>query len=933
MLNKYVVVDLETTGNLPKKGDRIIQFAAVVIENGKIIEKFSSLLNPRKQIPAFIEELTGINNEMVQDAPDFSEIAPKIVSLLENSYFVAHNVLFDLSFLQQELIQAGFEGFYGPVLDTVELARILYPTADGYKLTELAEMKELNHDRPHQADSDAFVTAELLLIFFEKLLSLPKIVLNQLSQLSGGLKSDVQQFLDELLIEKNKQIEELSRTLEIFNGIVLKNVPTNETNKQNVDGNDFPDNDEEKARALKKAFPAFERREGQFKMMDMVYESFLEQRHSVIEAGTGIGKSIGYLLPAAYFSKKKRHPIIVSTHTIQLQEQLLKKEIPLLQKIVPFQLKAVLLKGRGHYISLKRFVQTLSDENDNYDTTLTKMQILIWLMETETGDQDELNLSSGGLLYWNKVKNDQFTLWQNEEWKEKDFYLKARKEAEDADIIITNHSLLLADLTNHQNILPECEYVVLDEGHHFGKAASKFFGRTLDYLSIRMLLAQLGRYEERQLFYILEELLDDMKVKKDDIIHSFELNNIISDLFYEIDEFFKVTSLFVKRKAKNSKGMNRLRVKLNQKEKGEDLLALFHSAERCAFLLRDIYSYVNERITLIKGHEMFLTIGQMKHFEELLAIQTDIEVLRKNFQEMMLPESNLIRWVEMDLRSPQNVTTIFAQPISISDDLSNHFFKMKKSVVITSATLTVNHSFDFIMKELGIHTDHSAVLKIPSPFNFKNQVKILIPEDLPEIKTVSVDEYVISITEQIISIAEATKGRMLILFTSQEMLQKTFELIKESGFLSEFAILAQGITSGSKTRLTRYFQKYEKAILLGSSSFWEGIDIPGEDLSCLVIVRLPFSPPDEPYTEAKCEYIMKNGGNAFSDYSLPDAVLRFKQGFGRLIRAESDKGVMIIFDKRIITTKYGNAFLKSIPTATVESGPIDQIVEIVKEWL
>lgn len=933
MLNKFVVVDLETTGNLPQKGDKIIQFAAVVIENGKIIDTFSSFLNPQKQIPAFIEELTGLNNEMVQDAPLFSEIAPKIVSLLENSYFVAHNVLFDLSFLQEELVQAGCEGFFGPVLDTVELARILYPTADGYKLTELAEMENLNHERPHQADSDAYVTAELLLLFFKKLLSLPSNTLQYLKQLSGGLKSDIQQLLDELLIEKNKSVEILPTSLEIFKGIVIKKYQNHHCTDQSLVGFRFPVNHDEKAKILQKALPSFEKRSAQFQMMDHIFQSFQEERHALVEAGTGIGKTIGYLLPAAFFSKEKNAPIVISTFTIQLQEQLLKKEIPLLLKMVPFPVKAVLLKGRSHYISLKKFVQTLPNENDNYDTTLTKMQILIWLLETETGDQDELNLSSGGLLYWNKIKNDQVTFQLSGEWLKKDYYLRARKEAENADIIITNHSLLLADLTNKQKVLPEYQYVVLDEGHHFSKAASKFFGRSIDYLSIRMLLSQLGRFEDRQLFYKMEEHLDHVKRQKDDLIHPFELNNLISDLFYEVDEFFKLTALFAKRKVKNRKGINRLRIRLSRNEKGVDVTALIHSAERCLFLLKDIQLHLNQRVRLINEAVTNFSNEQLNDLDEVLALLKDLEELTTNLQEMVLLETGYTRWIEIDLRSVQNVTTIYAQPISIADDLANLFFNTKKGVVITSATLTVNQSFDFIIKELGLDPHLLNVLSISSPFDYKNQVKLFIPEDLPEIKAVSVDEYVISITEQIISLAEATKGRMLILFTSNEMLQKTYELIKESGFLSEFAILAQGITSGSRSRLTRYFQKYEKAILLGSSSFWEGIDIPGQNLSCLVIVRLPFSPPDEPYTEAKCEYITRNGGNAFSEYSLPEAVLKFKQGFGRLIRTETDRGVIIVFDKRIITTKYGKSFLKSIPDVDVKSGSVDQVVEIIKEWL
>ena len=237
------------------------------------------------------------------------------------------------------------------------------------------------------------------------------------------------------------------------------------------------------------------------------------------------------------------------------------------------------------------------------------------------------------------------------------------------------------------------------------------------------------------------------------------------------------------------------------------------------------------------------------------------------------------------------------------------------------------------MKEIGLDPVSTIQLTIPSPFQYNQQVQLLIPEDIPEINTVSLDDYVISITEHIITIAEATKGRMLLLFTAHDMLKKTYELIKESGFLHDYAMIAQGITSGSRTRLTRNFQRYDKALLLGTSSFWEGVDIPGEDLSCLVIVRLPFSPPDEPLTEAKCQLIEKRGGNAFSEYSLPEAVLRFKQGFGRLIRTENDRGIIVVFDKRIVTTKYGKAFLKSIPNVPIKKGRMDDLVEIIDSWL
>lgn len=271
------MVDLETTGNNPKKGDKIIQFAAVVIEDGKITESFSSLVNPQRPIPAFIEELTGLEDNMVKDAPLFTEIAPKVNELLEGAYFVAHNVLFDLSFLQEELIQAGFEGFYGSVLDTVEMARIIFPTADGYKLSDLAVREDLQHDRPHQADSDAQVTAELFLILVNRLSQLPELTLRQLSQLSGGLKSDLQQLIDEIILELDQISVSWQESLEICNHTFALKKPLSIsmlTNRQYQEDDQYPSSEDEKVVMVKKAFTNFEKRIGQFQMMDGVYRSF-----------------------------------------------------------------------------------------------------------------------------------------------------------------------------------------------------------------------------------------------------------------------------------------------------------------------------------------------------------------------------------------------------------------------------------------------------------------------------------------------------------------------------------------------------------------------------------------------------------------------------------------------------------------------------------
>lgn len=932
MGNKYVVIDLETTGNAPKKGDKMIQFAAVVIENGEITEEYSSLVNPGQSIPPFIEELTGLNDEMVKDAPVFSEIAPKVLTLLEGAYFVAHNVLFDLSFLQEELIEAGYNGFYGPILDTVEMSRAFMPTADSFQLSELAIREGLFHERPHQADSDAYVTAELLLLLLARLERLPLPTIKQLQKLASGLKSDLDLLIDTIMIKSEAAIETIPDSLEIHHGIALKKI---QEKQESVRGNamNYPLDNDDKAQLFKKAFPSYEQRLGQFSMMDSIYDAFTEKKHVMIEAGTGVGKSLAYLIPAAIYGQENDKTIVISTYTTQLQEQLLSNDIPKLQKMLSFPLKAALLKGRSHYISLAKFEQTLKDHEDNYDTILTKMQILVWLTETSTGDIDELNLSSGGMIYWNKIKNDETVFLQSKSWMAKDFYLRSRHEASKADIIITNHSLLLTDLVVENKILPDYSHVVIDEGHHFVQVSGKHFGATFDYLSIRYLVGQIGFIEQRHLLFKLEQILEKVEQKNNELIHSFEMNQMMVDLVFEMDELFKVISIYAKKKSKSKKGFNRINSRILA-DSSVEWRAVETGAERFMFMLKDTVQALNKRLDFIRTIKDTLTAREKSYLEELSSVVVELQEISMVIRNIFLhPSTEFVTWVEMDVRSTQNATTVYSQPIAVAENLKEHFFNKKESAVITSATLSVKNSFNYMLKEIGLDSTECSVEQIESPFNYKEQVKLIIPEDLPEVNAVPLDEYVASISEHIISIAEATKGRMLILFTSHEMLRKTYELIKESGFLHDFAIIAQGISSGSRSRLTRNFQRFDKAILLGTNSFWEGIDIPGEDLTCLIIVRLPFSPPDEPLTEAKCEEIKQNGGNPFSDYSLPEAVIRFKQGFGRLIRTKTDRGFIFIFDRRLVTTKYGKAFLESIPKITLEKNNIDDIVSLIKRWL
>lgn len=920
MAQRFVVIDLETTGNSPKKGDRIVQFAGVAIEGGKIIETFSTYINPEQDIPIFIEELTGITTDMVKEAPAFEGVAPKIADFLKDSCFVAHNVLFDLSFLQEELQRCGLEGFYGSTIDTVELAKITKPTSDGYKLNQLAREENLEHDHPHRADSDAYVTALLFLELKKKLQSLPLNTLKQLYKLSFSLKSEISELLDLLISEKLTKQEVRRLDIESFRSIAMKKWSRSHTYDDEAVPV-YPVSDADKLRIMG---PELEHRPDQFEMMDAVYESFEESHHAIIEAGTGIGKSLGYLFPAAYFAKRHNKPVVVSTYTIQLQEQLLQKEVPKLQRMLPFPIRAVLLKGRSNYLSLAKFERALRQKDDNYETALAKMQILVWLTETETGDKDELNLSSGGLAYWERLQSDDYTYRSLlQPWEPVDFYQRARGVAETADIIVTNHAYLMADLLSKDRIIPDEGYIILDEAHHLEQSASKYLGKKLDYVSVKTLLNRLGTYDQKQLLYRLEKLARHNKFP------AAAIEQPLNDFLYEFEQLFYMLANRAEKHFTNA-GPQRLALKVKEGEEWKQVSIL---AERLINHLSMLTERLHERVAAMKEVE---SLGKNSLFflNEMEILVFSLEELSSTLEEFFIhPSSASIYWLDYIRTAPHHGLSLASRPVSAGRLLWDTFFVSQKSVVMTSATLSVRKTFRYFKRQLGIEDLDIKGKIYPSPFDYQKNMKAFISTEMPDINAVSQEEFIEAAAAHLIAAAKAARGRMMVLFTSYDMLAKTHQKVKESGMLEEYTLLAQGITGGSKMRLLRNFQSYEKALLFGTTSLWEGIDIPGEALSCLVLVRLPFSPPDEPVTAAKCAILKHMGRNPFSEHSLPEAVLRFRQGFGRLIRTIEDRGVLIVLDRRIATSRYGEEFISAVPKVDWEQVTLHDMEEKIKDWL
>lgn len=927
MKQKFVVIDVETTGNSPKKGDRIIQLAAVVIENGKVAERFSSFINPQKPIPLFIEQLTGISNEMVKEAPPFEDIAENVSALLEDAFFVAHNVHFDLSFIQEELHKCGYPRFTGPVLDTVELSRIVFPYAASYKLSELCEELNIKHHNPHRADSDAEVTGELFIHILRKLSKLPPVTLQSLKRLSRSFISDIEEVMEDIISERLLLLKE-PEDIEIFRSLALRKIADakqDQTLSFTEDFQSFSDELMKKEGPIAKQFQEYEVRTEQVKMIKEIHETFQSHQHALIEAGTGTGKTLAYLIPAIHYALSEKKSVLISTYTTALQQQVMAKEYPMLRKAIKHPFHMAVLKGKSHYLCLRKFEKYLHEDDYNYDNILTKAQLLIWLTETETGDFDELNLPSGGKLLWQRLHYDaNSSKSEKNPWRTRCFYLRAYAKAKKADIVITNHSLLMSNLSSSSDLLDQIDEVIVDEGHHFERIASEHLGTRMHYLTLQALTNRLGNVYTDGLLRRTQGLFSEKRLNDTFL----EMDTILKQLAEDNQVLFSSLHSYV---LKNEKDVvaNRITHRFkHDKKQTRKWLSILEAAARVKFELHDLIKMMK------KQKEDFHKVQNENEsfiLNEYFAILDKFEKAYHDLTLLFFKENNeSVSWIEIESRGAKNAVSVYSQPISVSEQLADGFFSEMKSVILTSATLTVNKSFDYIIGELGLTDYYPKTLILDSPFTYKKQAKVMIPADFPSIQHVTLDEYTAAIAENISIIARATEGKLLVLFTAFDMLKKTHQLLKSDSQLDEFMIMGQG--GGSITKLTKNFRQFEKAILLGTSSFWEGVDFPGDELTTLIIVRLPFSPPDDPIVAAKCEQLTKQGKNAFYHFSLPEAILKFKQGFGRLVRTENDKGLLFVFDKRIVDAKYGKHFITSLPPIDVHVEPMERLHQEILLW-
>ncbi|WP_018922284.1 ATP-dependent DNA helicase DinG [Salsuginibacillus kocurii] len=933
MKRRYVVLDFETTGNAPKKGDRVFQIGACVVENDEVISTYQTMVNPKEPIPYFIEQLTGISDEEVKDAPDFSEICSELLTMLDGSVLVAHNVNFDLGFLNAELDRAGYSHFQGPVIDTVECARIFYPTAEGYRLNLLADWLGFSHERPHQADSDAFVTAKLLIAIKEKMYNLPLVTLQRLEDLLKNLKSDLLPILSDIILHRLKGWKRtVDDKYDVYRNIALKKVDEEGLQQTQAKEEDISRDPYffENGGSLSEQILHFEERLGQKKMAGKIDAALANHEHLLVEAGTGSGKTLAYLEPVSWYAWQENKPVIVATETIPLQEQIMKQELPLLDKSLPFSLRRTILKGRSHYLCLQKFEAALTQTPALIEEQLTLAQLLVWVTETNFGDVEELNLPGGANRLWDEVKSDPSSCATPQcPWFSRCFYQRAKQDAKDAHVVITNHALLFTDLIQDHPILPAYSTLIIDEAHQLEATAGRHLGLQTDYMKVTKWFSRLLGSSEQ--VGILDRLLkEDKQQSSFSKLWVEERKQGAEEIRQEWDDLFRMLHDRCRKQAKNHSETGRLSVRFDPSDQSDALMnAIRENVDRLVMHLFEETRAYQPLVQMDK--EQNSRTGAIAEVREIWTnLEEEVLVLK---QLLLESDPDYVYWMESEKKGALNATYLYARPIDVSSILADQLFAKKSSVILTSATLTVKGSFSYVESRLGLRDFGPGELTIPSPFNYQEQARLYIPNDMPSIKDKDEDLFIYRVAEFIHLAAESMQGRVLVLFTSFDMLNKTNKQLKIFQEEGHYVLVTQGVLSGSRSRLLKTFKQHESAVLLGTSTFWEGIDLPGEEVQSLVIVRLPFSPPGEPVIKAKMERLEEEGANPFGALSLPQAILRFKQGFGRLIRRGDDKGVVFVLDRRLKEARYGKDFLKSLPDVPTENCSTDEALHAATEFL
>ena len=929
-MNSILSLDIETTGLDPEK-DRIIEIGMVRFSPRRVEAEWSSLINPERPIPPGITQLTGITDQMVREAPTLRSVLEEVREFAGDDPILGHNIRFDLSFMRKHKILTNNQA-----IDTYELASVLLPSAGRYNLAALAQLLNIPLQANHRALDDARVTRAVYLRLFDQALTLPLNLLAEIVQTSEHLDWGGYLGLREALRTRSKETFTAIQARQAHLGPLFEVEKPKRTPLQPSQTIAPLDVDEvasilEYGGAFAKHFPNFEYRPQQVEMLRAVTNAFSKGQHLLVEAGTGTGKSMAYLIPSALWALHNNCRVVISTNTINLQDQLINKDIPDLSAAMGFNVGAAILKGRANYLCPRRLNYLRRRGPSTVDEMRVLGKILVWLQETQTGDRGEINLNGPSERdVWMRIcAEDEGCSTENclKHTNGACPFYQARQAAQSAQLLIVNHALLLADIASGNRVLPDYDYLIVDEAHHLEDATTSALSFRVTQTDIDRLMRELGGPTAGVLGWLLESLSDvvspaDYGAVNQRVQHAtdlaFHFDRLIKQFFDTVDQF-----LFDQRDGR-SIGPYAHQVRILPATRTQpawsEVEVAWEDAERSLKPLIDILGELARMLAdqlddlPEEGEELVSSLSNLyrRHTE-----------LRDNLEALVFkPDPNQIYWVEIN--PTYNSLSMHAAPLHIGPMMQQYLWNEKASIILTSATLTTAGDFDYLRGRLYAETAYE--LALGSPFDYETSTLIYLVDDISEPSDRHGHQR--AVEQGLIHLTQATGGRTLALFTSYDQLKRTSQAISPVLARRDIRVYEQGEGASPHT-LLETFRSTERAVLLGTRSFWEGVDVPGEALSVLVIVKLPFDVPSDPIVAARSESFE----DPFNQYSLPEAILRFRQGFGRLIRTQQDRGVVVIFDRRLVSKSYGQIFLNSLPNCTTRKGTLNQLPAVAARWL
>lgn len=927
----YSVVDLETTGTNVSHGDRIIQIGCVLIQDGQIINQFETKVNPRESIPRSIVQLTGIKNSDVKKAPLFEDVAGTIYSLLSGTIFVAHNVNFDFPFLNAELDRAGYPNLPIKAIDTVTLSQILLPTAKSFRLRDLTSSLHIEHDHPHSAVSDAEATAHLLVDLLQRIHQLPTVTLQRIVELKLDLPQQTAQVFEKELASRVDHPQPLAEELYVTNGLVLhKQRPFTAIKAQQKAH--YPSTKRAKEKLYKGHLAL---RPVQAKMMNSIYNNYThdEPKNMVVEAGTGTGKTLGYLLPLSYAAWPDKR-IVVSTATNLLQQQIEEQAMRQLNTVLPFQMNSVVVKGNGHYIDLAKFAHSLSIIEDSKLVQLLKAKILVWLLQTTSGDLDELNLTQQKSPYFTEIRHRGIkSLNPSNELYQDDFLVRREKRLKQANVIITNHAYLVA----HGQELGDGTrrpYLVVDEAQHLSSSILRRSRRQFNFQQLRtaihILSGLVGNGNERNLTDIFA----------DHALASYNVELLRGDLSNLSDAINRFQQALYRQFMQQATGNSENEL-IEQPLANDQLSQLLNVSGGVTMNLEQALGSVQLHFSALQHifnqqSDRWLPSDRylMSQFQSQLVKLAEADATLNEFNQTLQQRGEEAAfWLTIRQSAEHSSIQLSGGLLAANHYLTENVYPYFSQPLFVGATLFTSSRSNFLYQQLDLERKTTLTKRFASPFDYQGHARVLVAEDAPSPRQTNNEEYINYLSDTIYRLTKQTNCQTMILFNSLVMIEQVYSQLRETDLFDQRDILAQGI-NGNREKLLKQFASGQNAVLLGASSFWEGVDLPKTALELLIVTRLPFDSPDEIMNRAYNGLLKRQGKNPFYHSELPKATMRLRQGIGRLIRTTDDYGVAVILDSRLHTKRYGETMLNSLPdNLPVKQLPTTQVIESANNFI